>query len=170
MNFLIMTALPLGIDGVKILLHMLNFLLLMAGLTLLLYKPVLKFIRNRQDSIKKQLDDNEAAKKEAEDKTNQYQQKLVNAEKEIEQMHVKALKSITEEREIILSDANIKAEEIYNKAKTEMEYERDNAINNLQNEVADVAVKLAGNILDREISKEENLKLIDACIKEWIEE
>ena len=170
MNFLVMTALPLGIDGTKILLHMFNFLLLMVGLTLLLYKPVLKFIKNRQDSIKKQLDDNESTRKEAEEKMSEYQQKLVNAENEIEQMHAKALKSMTEEKEAIISNANLKAEEIYNKAKAETEYERDNAINNLQNEVADVAVKLAGNILDREINKEENLKLIDACIKEWIEE
>lgn len=73
-------------------------------------------------------------------------------------------------RESIISDAKLKAEEIYNKAKAERDYERDNAIKNLQNEVADVAVKLAENILDREISKEENLKLIDESIKEWIEQ
>lgn len=170
MNSTIIAALPLGLDGVKIALHMLNFLLLMGGLTFLLYKPVLKFINNRQQTIKKQIEDNAAAKKEAEEMLSEYQQKILNAEKEIDKIHADALKTMAAERESIISDAKLKAEEIYNKAKAERDYERDNAIKNLQNEVADVAVKLAENILDREISKEENLKLIDESIKEWIEQ
>jgi F-type H+-transporting ATPase subunit b len=165
-----MTALPLGLDGVKIALHMLNFLILMGGLTVLLYKPVLKFINNRQETIKKQLEENAAAKKEAEDKLSEYEQKIINAEKEIDNLHAEAAKELIAEKEAIILNANAKAEEIYNKAKAESEHERDNCIENLQNEVAEVAVKLASNILDREISKEENLKLIDACIKEWIEQ
>lgn len=170
MNFTTMTALPLGLDGVKIALHMLNFLILMGGLTVLLYKPVLKFINNRQETIKKQLEENAAAKKEAGDKLSEYEQKIINAEKEIDNLHAEAAKELIAEKEAIILNANAKAEEIYNKAKAESEHERDNCIENLQNEVAEVAVKLASNILDREISKEENLKLIDACIKEWIEQ
>ena len=43
------------------------------------------------------------------------------------------------------------------------------AISNLHNEVADVAVDIARNILEKEISREENEKIIDDCIKQWSE-
>ena len=39
---------PLNIDIVQILLHMLNFVILAGGLTLLLFKPVKKFMADRK--------------------------------------------------------------------------------------------------------------------------
>ena len=39
---------PLNIDFLQILLHMLNFVILAGGLTLLLFKPVNKFLENRR--------------------------------------------------------------------------------------------------------------------------
>ena len=47
------------------------------------------------------------------------------------------------------------------------ENERIEAINNLHNEIADVAITIAENILEREISREENARIIDSCLKEW---
>ena len=39
---------PLNIDFMQILLHMLNFVILAGGLTLLLFKPVKKFMAERK--------------------------------------------------------------------------------------------------------------------------
>lgn len=170
MNFTtLISALPLGIDPVKIALHMFNFLLLMGGLTILLYKPVKKFIENRQNAIQKQLDENAAGKKEAQEMLEEYTQKLENAEKELEELHASTVKIATEEKEAILAEATSKSQELYNKTQADIESEKASAIIQLREEVADVALKLAANILGREVSKEENLDLIDASITEWIE-
>ena len=40
---------PLNIDWQQILLHLLNFLILFAGLYFILYKPVKKFMKKRAD-------------------------------------------------------------------------------------------------------------------------
>ena len=40
---------PLNIDWQQILLHLFNFAILVAGLYLLLYNPVKKFIKKRED-------------------------------------------------------------------------------------------------------------------------
>ena len=42
---------PLNIDFQQILLHMLNFVILFAGLSLLLYTPVRRFLQKRRDTI-----------------------------------------------------------------------------------------------------------------------
>ena len=39
---------PLNIDPVQILLHLLNFVILAGGLTLLLYRPVCRFLEERR--------------------------------------------------------------------------------------------------------------------------
>lgn len=164
---MLLSGLPLGLDGIKILLHLLNFAILMTGLTFLLYKPVLKFINKRQDGIKQQLQDNENTKKEAEELLTQYKTKLDLVETEIDRKKAAAEKSITLHKEAVISEAQKHAEEIYRKAEVESENERIEAINTLHNEVADVALNIASLILEREISKEEHTKIIDACIAEW---
>ena len=44
---------PLNIDWQQILLHAFNFIILAAGLTFLLFKPVKKFMAAREESYKK---------------------------------------------------------------------------------------------------------------------
>lgn len=165
----LISALPLGIDPVKIGVHLLNFFLLFGGLTLLLYKPIKKFINNRQEIIKKQFEESEAEKQKAKELIDEYNKKVSDAEAIIKEINAEAEKRILEEREAILADAQNKAEEILKKAQMDIEADKANAIKSLKNEVADVAIHLAANILNREISREENLSLIDESIKEWME-
>lgn len=164
---LLSSSLPLGIDWVKILLHLLNFALLMTGLTFLLYKPVLKFIKNRQSTIKNRLDEIETEKAKAEETIKEYQTRLDAAETEIGRKKAEAEKEIEQRKEALIAEAKARADEIYRKAQAESENERIEAINNLHNEIADVAITIAENILEREISREENARIIDSCLKEW---
>ena len=46
-------AVPLNIDWQQILLHLLNFVILFAGLYLLLYKPIKAFIQKRKAHYEK---------------------------------------------------------------------------------------------------------------------
>lgn len=167
MDIILMSSLPLGLDGVKILLHLFNFAILMAGLTYLLYKPVLKFINNRQNTIKKQLEDNEKNKQEADRALTEYQTKLKSADDEITSLKAEALKQTAAQKEEILSMADKKAQEIVKKAEIETVNERKIAIDKVKNDVVEIAVNIAGGILEREVSEEENAKIIDSCIKEW---
>ena len=64
---------PLNIDFVQILLHMLNFVILAGGLTLLLFRPVKKFMAERkkyfedkEKEIAEGLEKNESLKAEYE--------------------------------------------------------------------------------------------------------
>ena len=55
---------PLNIDWQQILLHAFNFIILAAGLTFLLFKPVRKFMQERQEKYRKTAE--EHARKQAE--------------------------------------------------------------------------------------------------------
>ena len=66
---------PLNIDWQQILLHLLNFVILFAGLWLLLYKPVKKFMNGRREKYEKMDADAEKKTAEAEEKRAEYEKK-----------------------------------------------------------------------------------------------
>ena len=72
--------LPFGIDLTKILLHLLNLVILIIGLTFLLYKPVLKFIKKRQDDIQAGIDKGEQLQAEATEKKAEYEKLVEEAD------------------------------------------------------------------------------------------
>ena len=64
-----MTGLPLNIDITQILLHLLNFTVLFAGLYFILYKPVRKIMNEREEHFKK-LEEDAKSKKAKRQKKN----------------------------------------------------------------------------------------------------
>lgn len=167
MSILLSGNLPLGLDGIKILLHLLNFLILFGGVTFLVYKPVKKFIEKRQNEIKLQYEKNEQAKAEAEELHSEYLEKLAKAESEIIFQRSEAERSNHIIKENAISEASQKAEEIISRAEIESQDIKKETISGIKNKVADVAVTIAEALLEREISPEENEQIIDKCIDEW---
>ncbi len=78
-----LAAVPLNIDWQQILLHLLNFVILFAGLWLLLYKPVRSFMQKRREHYEKMDADAEKKQAEAEKARAEYEEKLAGAEQEI---------------------------------------------------------------------------------------
>ena len=85
---------PLNIDWQQILLHLLNFVILFAGLWLLLYKPVKKFMHERQAKYEKMDADAQKKSAEAEEKRAEYEKKLAAADAEIEEKRAAARKEM----------------------------------------------------------------------------
>lgn len=170
MDIILSANLPLGIDGMKILLHLMNFLILMIGVTLLVYKPVKKFIEKRQNEIKEQYESNEQAKKEAEELNLLYHEKLENVDNEIMVRRLEAERVAHTIKENATSEAAKKAEEIINRAELESQEIKKETISGIKTQVADVAVAIAKALIEKEISAEENDKIIDQCIDDWTNE
>ncbi len=163
----LLNELPLGIDGLKILLHLANLLVLVIVLSLLVYKPVKKFMENRRNAIEGQLAENEKNRTEVEALREEYNGKLTAAQREAEEIAAKKLKESEQAGAKIIAAAQSEAEALLLAGKQKAEREKAEAIDQLKNEVADIAVDMASGILEREISKADNDKLIEDCLKEW---
>ena len=156
MNSLLTTI--LGLDLKDFLLHLFNFLLLVTIVGLLVYKPVIRFVRARKEGIEKQEKEHNEKMEEAEKTKSQYTDLIGSAEHDI------AAKA-----EETLAEAKLRAEKILQEAEEEAKNEKVKAITAMKGEVAEVAVMIASGILDKEITPEENAKIIDDCLKEWDE-
>lgn len=117
---------PLNIDWQQILLHLLNFLILATGLYLLLYKPVRRFMKKREDEYAQRETSSKQALDDAQAKREQYEHKLADVDSEIAQMKKSAadataamcsekLRKAESEAKAIVDDAREKAHEEHDK-------------------------------------------------------
>ncbi len=159
----------LGIDWIKILIHLVVFAVLGVGLYFLLYKPVLRFIRNRQESIQKGIDDGNALKEEGNALKAEYDQKLSAIEEERNAVIAEAETQKQEILDAAKESAARESEAIKQRARQEADAAKQQAVQDMQKDAGKVATLIAGEILHREISAEENDQIILDCLKAWSE-
>ncbi|NLP57228.1 F0F1 ATP synthase subunit B [Lutibacter sp. B1] len=143
------------------------FILLLILLGKFAWKPILKAVDDREQGIKDALAEAENARKEMQNLTadNERILKEARAERDILLKEAKVMK------ENIISDAKEQAKEQANKvieqAKATIESEKQAAITELKNQVAELSVGIAEKVVRAELSdKDKQLKLVEDMLKE----
>ena len=85
---------PLNIDWQQILLHALNLVILIAGLYLLLFKPVKRFMDERTQKYQSMADDAAEKTRQAQALYADYQNRLKGADAEIQQKHAEGMQKL----------------------------------------------------------------------------
>ena len=159
---------PLNIDVVQILLHMLNFVILAGGLTLLLFKPVKKFLAERQKyfadkekEIAEGLEKNETMKAE-------YEKKIVSVEDEIEAMRVAAKNETAQTAKEYINNAQEKASAIISDAENEAEARKEHILDSAQTEIGELVVEAAQKLLKDSASPDRTHELYNEFIKSMV--
>lgn len=164
---LLASNLPLGLDFLEILLHLLNFAILIVGIRFLLYKPVRKFMKKREEEYRAVAEESAAAKAEAE-KVKAASQSLI---REARTQAVKISEDASAAAKLqsleIMEKAHKDADLLIEKTKKEMENEKIKAREELVNSASRLAINIAEKLLEREISSSDNDILIDSVIDEW---
>ena len=160
----------LSLDWRNILLYFAAFAVLFVGLTFLLFKPVKKFMDKRQKEIADEIGEADRIKYETEQRMAEEERKMQEASEAVKrkatEMEEEKLIAV-EEREKLLAAARKEADEIRLAAKLDADKEREKAVLGAKEDVAELAVLMAKNILEREITEKDDEKLIGECIKEW---
>ncbi len=142
----------------------LNFLILMAILIKFLSKPLGNFLKNRQAKIRQALEDAEKARAEAEKKIREYEKRLAHIDEEIQEVQRALREEGEKEKARIVSEAERMAENIRNQARATAEQEIRRAQNILREDMTDLAVKLAEEILKKGMSRSDQKRLLDDYI------
>ena len=129
-----------------------------------LFGPVKKMIDSRQ----KEVDDMyESAEKSVEDGNRfkaEYEEKLKKVAEESEAIMRETVRNAHLREETIIRDARDEASAILKRADEQIEMEKRQALNDIKNDVSDMAVDIAGAVLGRDIKPEEHAELIDSFI------
>lgn len=151
----------MDLNPLDILIHIINIVVLYVLLRVILYKPVKKFMTERSERIEKQLEEGKAAEARALELRESYTGKLAEAEEKVKEIVGAGEKRAEENAEEILRTAQEEAKRIVAEAEADAEQKRLKALESLHDDVADAAVAIAGKILEREVTIEDNRALVD---------
>ena len=128
------------------------------------FEKVKNFMETRSNSIQDAFDSAEAVNRRADEKMQNYTKRIANVEAEGREIIRDAkIKADAQAREII-EDANKQATEIMNKADTNIEREKQKAMEEMRKEVAALAMLAAERIVEREIQNIGQDEIVDEVI------
>lgn len=143
----------------------LNFAVLFGLLFYFISKPVKNALRERRESISRELEEARRARDEAEAKFAEYDEKLDKAEAEIERIASDLKKEGERERDKIIAAAREQAEKIKQEAEKSAAFEVARARAELQQEAARLAVDLAEELLKKNINEKDQKNMVDEYMK-----
>lgn len=132
---------PLNIDWQQILLHLLNFVILFAGLWLLLYKPVRSFMQKRKEHYEQMDADAEKKRTEADAARSEYEQKLAAADDEIAQRRHEAEHDAAEYEERRRRETDELAASILDAARADAARIREQAKKDARSDIAAIVTE-----------------------------
>lgn len=142
-----------------------NLLVLYFVLRKLLFKPVKNMIDSRQQEIDGMYSDAEKSREDADAMKADYEEKISHAQEESEEILKNAVRRAQLREEEILREANDKAARVMKRAEEQVEMEKKRAINEVKNEVSDMAIGIASAVIERDIDRKEHEALIDEFIR-----
>lgn len=144
----------------------LTFLVLLTLLAKFAWKPLLEALDTRQQGIRKALDDALAAKQELERLEQESAQMMRKARGEAEALITQSRADADRLREEIRQKAKADAEGIMRNAERQIQLETGRALQQIRSEAVDLSVMIASKIIQRNITKEDNERLIADALKQ----
>lgn len=142
-----------------------NLLILYLFLKKLLFVPIKNMIDSRQKEIDDMYTDAENKGAEAMAAKEEYERRLGQAHEESEEILRNAQRRAMLKEEEILREADERAARTLERAEEQIELEKKRAINEVKDEVSELAVGIASAIIERDVSAKEHGELIDDFIR-----
>ena len=152
------------IDPWTLIAQLLNLFIQVMLIKKFLFKPIREVLAKRKALADAELADAAKAKEEAEALKSEYEESMKQARDKANDILNTAQKSASQQSEEIIREANAQAVSIKAKAERDIEQERRKAVNEIKDEIGDMAMEIAGKVIGREINSSDHEKLIDDFI------
>jgi len=156
----------LGISLPTLLAQIVNFVILFGLLYLVAYKPVMRMLDERSGKVKESMEQTEYIKEQAIHAEEEAKKQIEAASKEGQEAIARAVRTGEEIRQQAQQEARGEAESLIVRARGEIQRERDDAIDELRGEFADLTILAAEKVIDRSLDKEAHRELIEKALEE----
>ncbi len=141
-----------------------SFAVLFAIMAKLAFPAVQKAMNDRSERIRSGLDDAEQAKAQAESILDDYQRKLADARNESNRIIEEARQAAESVRRELIARAETEAQELRQRTQQDLEAAQKRALENLKQQVAEIAVGAAEKIIERNLDQATQLALVENFI------
>jgi len=143
-----------------------TFLVLLSLLAKFAWRPLLAALDSRQETIRKSLDDAQQARQELERLNKESAEIIRTARVEAESIISQGRADGERLREEVRQKARAEADHIVKNAERQIQLETGRALQQIRREAVDLSVMIASKIIQRNISKEDNERLIEDALKQ----
>ena len=147
-----------------------NLLILVFVMKKFLFKPVMNMFAQREQEVGSMYEKAETAQKNAEEMKSEYTEKLSAAKEEASRIMKEATHEATLRGEQIVSEAQKKASAIVTKAQKEIEREKEAAVKEIKEDIASIAVDIAGKVIEKNLTAKDHERLLEEFIESSGEE
>jgi len=144
----------------------LTFLVLLGLLAKFAWRPLLQALESRQESIRRSLDDARQAKQDLERLHQESAQIIRQARVEADGIITRSRADAERLREEMKQKARAEADTIVKSAERQIQLETTRALQQIRTEAVDLSVMIASKIIQRNLSKEDNERLIDEALRQ----
>ncbi|AQX53178.1 F0F1 ATP synthase subunit B [Priestia flexa] len=155
-----------GFNGGDILFQLVMFLILLALLRKFAFGPVMGIMKQREEHIASEIDSAEQQNQQAQKLVEEQRELLKQSREEVQVLMENARKSAEEKKEEIVAAAREESERLKALAKQEIQQEKDQAVTALREQVASLSVLIASKVIEKELSEQDQEKLINEYIQE----
>ena len=156
----------LGINLPILVAQIVNVAILLGLLYLVAYKPIMRMLDERSRRIKESMEQADAIKEQAARAEEEVKKQLEAAGREGQERIAQAVQVGEEVKQKAQQEARQEAETLIARTRTEIQRERDGAVDELRKEFADLTILAAGKVIDRSLDKKAHRQLIDKVLKE----
>lgn len=143
-----------------------TFLIALAILWRLAYKPLLGMMRERAEKIASDLDAAEASRKETEALGKKLESEMAGIRAKADEAMNIAIQAGETSRQAMLDEARAQGALVLKRAQEMIAIEKDKAFSALRNEVVDISYRMAEQILGQAIDRSASEQLVEQAARE----
>ena len=137
------------------------FIVLLFVLRKWAWGPIIKGLQTRENGIRKDIEDARQSNLDAQELLEKYQKQLDDARKESQKLVNDANARAEQLYEEKKQEAGVNAQAMIEKAKSEIELERQKAAEELRQQVVEIAITAASKVIGHALNPEDHRSLID---------
>ncbi len=156
----------IGINIPVLIAQVVNFTFLLIVMRLLVYKPVLRMLEQRRERIREGLSAAERGREQAAEANTAAQAQIEEARREGQTIVAQAQQVSQRIQEDARQQAQQQQEAMLERARAEIQLERDTAIAQLRREFADLTISAAEKVIGQSLDRSAHQRLIDEALAE----
>ena len=155
-----------GLDVKLLIANFINFLILVGVLYKFGYKPILKFVKTRQEKIEKGLTDAQAAAEKLEKASKEREKITSQAHKEAQEIIGKAKDQAKIQADALIKRAQNETRSIVERAKKEITLEKEQSVLSMRKQAAEIVISATEKLLRKKMDAKEDEKYVNDVLKE----
>lgn len=141
-----------------------SFFILLVLLRKFAYKPLVGMMSKREATIQELIEEAKRTRESAEELHEKYKKLIAEARDESKKIIEEGRALGEKARKEMINKASDESNQIVKRAQEEIALEKERAISELRERIADLSIMAASKVIDRTLSKEDHTKLLEEFV------